>query len=448
MPPTTPIVSSLACGWVGDFQVAISGGVWVAAGVRAGANQRVLSRICETTRIFNAWADEEWINEGAAVRVSLVAFGNVPGAILDGHPVDDIFANLAAGDGLNLTEARRLRENLGIAFQGPVKVGSFDIPGDLARQWLVHPNPNGRPNSEVLRPWANGNDVTKRASDTWIIDFGVDRTEPSAALYELPFAHVVTEVRPQREAQNDPGRKARWWLHGRTGADIRKAVAPLTRYIATSRVAKHRIFVWLDATVWPDSRLFVIARDDDTTMGILHSRIHEVWSLANASIHGDGDEGGRPTYNAKSCFENFPFPIGLAPNTPPADYSNPHASEIANATRSLMTVRDNWLNPPIWVDRMPEIVPGYPNRIVPKAAYAAELKKRTLTNLYNAMPPWLMNEHAALDLAVARAYGWNDYTPDMPDDEVLRRLLALNVQRATTSAAESAATQEPSQVAG
>ena len=410
--------------------------------VRKGSNQKVLARICDTTRIFNAWSDEEWINEGAAVRVSLVCFGNVEGAELDGKAVEAIHADLTAGDGLNLTQAKPLKENAGVAFQGPVKVGPFDIPGELARQWLKQPNPNGKPNSDVVRPWANGQDLTGRSSDTWIIDFGADRTEQMAALYETPFALVLREVKPMRDAQNDAGRKSKWWLHGRTGADLRAALAPLKRYIATSRVAKHRMFVWLDVSVLPDSRLYAIAREDDATFGTLSSRIHEVWSLTNASMHGVGND---PTYNAKSCFETFPFPEGLTPNLAPADYTNPATTEIATAAQALNTLRDNWLNPPEWVDwvRTPEEEKaGYPARPVAKVdaevgrdssrlvGLKSDLQKRTLTNLYNARPAWLDNAHKTLDAAVARAYGWNDYTPEMTDEEILRRLLALNLSRA------------------
>lgn len=88
-------------------------------------------------------------------------------------------------------------------------------------------------------------------------------------------------------------------------------------------------------------------------------------------------------------------------------------------------MRENWLNPPEWTERIPEVVPGYPDRIVAKPGHEAELKKRTLTNLYNQRPAWLDNAHKALDAA----YGWRDYTPDLPDEEILRRLLALNLER-------------------
>ena len=333
--------------------------------VRKGSNQKVLARICHSTSIFNAWSDEEWVNEGADVRVSLVCFGKTEGIVmLDGLPVETIHADLTAGEGLNLTKARPLKENLGIAFQGPVKVGSFDIPGEFARRWLTQPNPNGRPNSDVVRPWANGQDVTSRPSDTWIIDFGAGRKEQEAAFYEMPFAHVLQEVKPQRDAQNDAGRKARWWLHGRSGADLRNALVRIKRYIATPRVAKHRLFVWVGVSVLPDSRLYAIAREDDATFGILHSRIHEIWALANASMHGVGND---PTYNAKSCFETFPFPDGLTPNLASANYSNAATAQIATAAQALNKLRENWLNPQEWVDwvRTPEEEKsGYPVRAV------------------------------------------------------------------------------------
>ncbi|MFH2210599.1 MAG: hypothetical protein ABIJ01_03030, partial [Pseudomonadota bacterium] len=105
---------------------------------------------------------------------------------------------------------------------------------------------------------------------------------------------------------------------------------------------------------------------------------------------------------------------------------------IARAARNLDQLRNNWLNPPEWADwvRTPEEEKaGFPLRPTPKPGHEAELKKRTLTNLYNARPAWLANAHRELDQAVAAAYGWEDYTPEMPDEEILRRLLALNLER-------------------
>ena len=77
----------------------------------------------------------------------------------------------------------------------------------------------------------------------------------------------------------------------------------------------------------------------------------------------------------------------------------------------------------------------YP-RLAPRdAASAAALKKRTLTNLYNERPAWLAAAHRRLDEAVSAAYGW---PADLSDDELLARLLALNLARAGTAAGEPA----------
>lgn len=419
--------------------------------IRAGSNRKVLERILNTPlpqagegqgergnlEIFDAWSDENWVNEGAAVRVSLVCFAGAHSApyMLDGRVAAVVHADLTAGNGaggMDLTQAKSLNENAGVSFEGTKKYGDFDVAGDIARQWLKLPNPNQCLNADVVKPWANGKDITGRWSDTWIIDFGMDMPEQDAALYEIPFSHVLEKVKPQRK-------DSRWWLHERPRPELRKALTGLTRYIVTPRVAKHRMFAFLPARFLPDTRLNVITRSDDTTFGILHSRVHEVWALAQGSIHGDGNEGGRPTYNAKSCFETFPFPEGLTPNlsSPPTPQAGEGSKEgvrerIAAAAKNLNELRENWLNPPEWVDWVrtnEEEQANFPARPVAKPGHEAELKKRTLTNLYNQRPAWLDNAHKELDQAVAAAYGWAEYTPEMPDEEILRRLLALNLQR-------------------
>jgi type II restriction/modification system DNA methylase subunit YeeA len=130
-----------------------------------------------------------------------------------------------------------------------------------------------------------------------------------------------------------------------------------------------------------------------------------------------------------SCFETFPFPEGLAPNMPAKDYqSDPRAIAIAKAAERLDELRDAWLNPPDLVDIVPEVVAGYPDRILPKnEKAAAELKKRTLTNLYNQRPQWLADAHRDLDAVVAAAYGW---PADISEEDALAKLLELNLARA------------------
>jgi type II restriction/modification system DNA methylase subunit YeeA len=396
--------------------------------IRGGASRRVLERIVATTPIFEAWSDEAWINNGAAVRVSLVCFGKgTETATLDGQPVAEIHSDLTAGNetsgALDLTLAKQLAENTGVAFIGTQKTGAFDISGDLARQWLGHPNPNGQSNSNVVKPWANGQDLTRRSSDTWIIDFGVGLPESEASLFETPFHHLQEHVQAGRGGKRE-AIAAKWWLHTRPRPDMRQALAGLPRVLVTPRVAKHRLFAWLNAKFLPDCQLVVIARSDDTTFGILHSRFHELWSLGLCTWLGVGND---PRYTPTTTFETFPFPVGLTPRDTPA---GPHAEAIAAAAKQLNTLREAWLNPPEWVDWVrtkEEEQAGFPPRPVAKPGHEAELKKRTLTNLYNARPAWLDHAHRELDAAVAAAYGWTDYTPEMPDEEILKRLLALNL---------------------
>ena len=293
--------------------------------IRQPTSRPVLGKIVEKGRIFAAMSDEEWTLDGAAVRVSLICFDTLTekSASLDNENVKEIFSDLTASrGGADLASALPLMDSIGVAFQGTLKVGDFDIDGTIAREWLKRPlNPNGKPNSHVLRPWANGMDVTNRPSGKWIIDFGNHMPLVDAALFEAPFGHVLQSVKPIRDYVRRDSHRKNWWIYGEARVAMRRALIGLDRYIVTPRVAKHRLFVWQDKTVLPDGRLVVIARDDDTAFGILHSCFHELWTLLLGGRHGDGAEGGRPQYTPSIGFETFPFPKGLTPNIPAAAYA-------------------------------------------------------------------------------------------------------------------------------
>jgi len=409
--------------------------------IRGGANRKVLDRILASGRIFEAWSDEPWVNEGAAVRVSLVCFDAAQSAsqrMLDGQPVSVIHADLSAADGVDLATAKPLAENADTAYLGIQKTGPFDIPGDLARSWLNQPNPNGRPNHEVVKPWWNGLDVTRRNRDMWIIDFGTEMPEADASLYELPFAYAKEHVQPTRVGKREARTNEQWWLFQWSRPLMRKAIAGLERFIVTPEVSKHRVFSWMTPSCVPDKNLTVIARADDATFGVLQSRFHEVWALRLGTSLED-----RPRYTPSTCFETFPFPRGIAPSdTKPGESSAAapcmlgeiDVENVAAAARRLDELRETWLNPPEWVEWVrsaEEERANLPARAIAKTGQEDALKKRTLTNLYNETPAWLHLAHQALDKAVAQAYGWSDYTPEMPDEEVLRRLLALNLERSS-----------------
>ena len=429
--------ADFVCYWFAKSGEQIRAGKALRAGlvgtnsIRGGASRQALQAATDALQIFEAWSDEPWVNDGAAVRVSLVCFSRmnddcVSDARLDGEQVQEIYADLVGGSdshNVDLTQAHRLKENTNVAFMGHAKGGPFDVPGDLARKWLRLPaNPNGRTNADVLKPWMNGRDLTKRSADKWIVDFGWTMSDREAALYEAPFRWAQEHVYPMRQRNPREPRRRLWYRHMDPPQSMWRALDGLTRYAATARVAKYRLFVWCDVRICPDQQLIVIARDDDTTLGILHSRFHELWSLRRGTWHGKGND---PRYTPSTTFETFPFPRGLTPNIPASDYAaDPRALAITMEAQRLVELRDRWLNPPEWVEWVDEPVSGYPKRSVPRDEDATKaLKKRTLTNLYNAAPQWLSDAHAALDAAVAAAYGWPD---DISDDDALHELLRLN----------------------
>ena len=434
-----PHAADLVCYWfvkAGEHMDAMGSkrvGLVSTNSIRGGANRRALKKATRGKVIFDAWADEPWIIDGADVRVSLVCITNsddkfVLGRRLDGESVDEIYLDLTArrGEtGTDLTNAKALEQNFGVAFVGDQKGSPFDISGNLAREWLRQPtNPNGRSNSDVLKPWMNGMAIVRRPQDRWIIDFGFT-TEEEAALYEAPFQYALNEVRPDWDKKRVVGRRREWWLHDRPRPNMWNVIKGLSRYIATPRVSKHRVFVWFDVRVCPDSALIAIARDDDTTFGILHSRFHEAWSLRTCTWIGKGND---PRYTPTTTFEPFPFPDGLSPDIPANNFrSNPRAQAIASAAQRLVELRNRWLNPPEWVEWVDEPVLGYPKRPVPRDKKTeSKLKERTLTNLYNTRPQWLADAHVQLDNSVAAAYGW---PANITDDAALRELLTLNLNR-------------------
>ena len=482
--PGVPGGADLVCYWFAKALKAIETNGLGAAGlvatnsIRGGASRKVLEAIGERSRIYAAWSDEPWVNDGAAVRVSLVCFGHGEGAQLNGVSVPQIYANLTAptvaGDLLDVSQARTLPDNLGASFQGASKKAKFEIDAQIARTWLRQPNPHGRPNSDVLKPWANGFELSRGPQHQWIIDFGIELSETESALYETPFSYALSVVKPERVKNNREAYRKYWWRFAEPRPGLRTAFRVLPRFIATVAHSKHRFFVWLPVTTSPDQALITVARADDTTFGILHSRFHELWSLRMGTSLED-----RPRYTPTTCFETFPFPAGLTPadtahqrtevlpggavvpalnfeqNQPlapvnrskfaiteiantDAPATRAHAVAIAVAAQRLNDLREAWLNPPEWTQRVPEVVPlglaasPYPDRIVARPGHEKDLAARTLTQLYNARPAWLAAAHQALDAAVAAAYGWADYTADMPDDEILRRLLALNLARAAS----------------
>jgi len=414
-----PAFADLVCYWFERAREQIAtgkasrSGLLATQGIRGGANRRVLERIKETGSIFWAQSDRDWILDGATVHVSMVGFdnGSETDRSLDDRPVGTINADLTSA--MDLTAARRLAENAGICYMGASPKGPFDVDADVARAMLDAPtNINGRTNGDVVRPVASGVDLVQRSRGKWTIDFGL-MPLAAAAAYQAPFEYVRTHVYPIRSQNRRRAYAERWWQYAEARPGMRSALQHKCRFIATPEVAKHRIFVWMQPEVLCNQQTLVFARDDDYFLGVLQSQPHDLWARATGTQLREAESGCR--YTPTSCFETFPLP--WPPGREPT--GDIHGEPIAQAARELVELRDRWLNPP--------------------GASGDELKRRTLTNLYNERPTWLDLAHCTLDHAVLDAYGWPH---DLGDEELLARLLALNLERAGTQATASLAAAE------
>lgn len=434
--------SDLCCYWFEKSRVqilnnkAFRAGLLATQGIRGGVNREVLKNILDSGGIFFAVSDRDWFLDGAMVHVSMVGFdnGSESNRILDGHVVNVIPPNLAVGT--DITIAKRLQAMSTAYHEGTKKGASFELSPAMALEFLEASTPHGLPNSDVIRPYTNGVALYNGTTTEYIVYFHPSMTLDQASKYEAPFEFIKRTVFPKYGTS-----RLKWWIHERPRPDLASNLDKMERYIATVRHSKHRIFVWLNSAVLPDSAIGAITWDDAFSFAVLHSRIHEVWARSQGTQVRERESGLR--YTPTSCFETFPFPISSSVARP----------SIELAANELESFRSRWLNPPDLTRETLLEFPGsiagpwkrfvsnpntagigtvrYP-RLIPKdEACAAKLKKRTLTNLYNERPTWLDLAHKKLDEAVFAAYGW---PPDLTDDEILSRLLALNLERAAEEA--------------
>ncbi len=417
-----PPKSDLVCYWFEKSRQAIVDkkvkrvGLIATQAIRKGLSRTALDRIKDSGDIFLAYSNRPWVLDGASVRVSIICFdnGSEKAKFLDDKVVETINPDLSSS--ADLTIANPLAENENIAFPGTKKYGAFDIEPEVAQKMLADKsNPNGKPNSDVVKPWVNGSDLVGTRRGMWIIDFGVKTPIEDAAKYQIPFEYVRENVKPDREKERVASTRENWWLFERQRPEMRQSLESLSRFVATPVVSKYRIFVWLTYPTIPDAKVTVFARDDDYFFGVLHSHLHAVWSDKKGARHGVGND---LTYNISECFGTFPFPY-----PPGKEPQNREVAAIASAAKELVEQRDRWL-------QTSEVSQEDSKSLKPsKKTSEVSTVKRTLTNLYNQRPTWLELSHKKLDDAVFAAYGWEN---TLSDEEVLERLLALNLERAKT----------------
>ena len=402
--------------------------------IKGGKNRVVLERINETGGIFRAWPDRAWVQDGAAVRVSIVCFddGSEKTRVLLKHTgnetnretrgteareVPTINPDLTAS--ADLTGAQRLKENAGKSFIGVMPGGKFDLPGRLAREWIELPNPGGVSNSDVLKPYIGGDDITDRNKDRYTVDFNQMPLQ-QAEKYRRPMQYLLLEAKDKKGKSPKDSKREKWWIYERSRPDMRDVLASLSSFIGTSEVSKYRTFVKIPIEYLPSRTITVIAAEDDQTFGVLNSCIHTLWALRMGTALED-----RPRYTPTTCFETFPFP------RPDAE----QGKAIAEAARFLEQARAF-----LKTKRDPKLKAD--------SKTSEQDKTLTLTGMYNLLTEYretgrelvagvstLAEAHETLDRAVSAAYGWEW---PLSEDEMLSRLLALNLERYAAEQAGSA----------
>ncbi|MEO7327211.1 MAG: DNA methyltransferase, partial [Minicystis sp.] len=364
------------------------------------------------------WAipDHYWNDgsEDARVRVAMTVIAKNPPAatlvIVDGDAkvvstavVPRLNMDLSAHADVASAVGVPLQANEGLAACGFMLAGAgFILEAAEAKQVLT----DAPRYAKVVRPYVKGGELTGRPKDLYVIDFGL-LAEVEARNYPLAFDIIRDRVKPDRDANNDAGRRASWWRFGRTNERLRTALDGLPRYIATTETAKHRMFTFLDASVAADHMVICVASDDAFLLGILSSLMHTNWALAAGSQLGID---GTPRYNKGPCFEAFPFPDASpeqrAKISAIAEKIDTHRkAALARSDKVGMTVMYNV------VDRL-------------RAGTALSKAEREVHQL--AACGTLRDLHDELDQAVAEAYGWPwPLTPAL----ILDRLVALHDER-------------------
>ncbi|GHF32392.1 hypothetical protein GCM10017781_06310 [Deinococcus metalli] len=386
--------------------------------------------------LIYAVPDHPWVDEadGAAVRIAMtvVARGQRDGLLE--RVIDEVAGengeftvktteatgriNADLTVGADVTSATELVGNADISNRGVQLFGAgFVVPtltnfnletGD--KKTDAHDLGLGRiPGIEKhLREYRNGRDVTSRPRDVRVIDlFGMSEDE-ARTLYPEIYQHLRLTVKPERDHNNRATRKQRWWLFGEPNPKLRSQLAGLPRYIVTVETSKHRFFQFMDASILPDNMLVNIALDDAYALGVLSSRIHVTWALAQGSRLGVGND---PRYNKSRCFETFPFPTSTVAQ--------------AQAIRKKAEALDAFRKARLAEHESLTMTDMY--NVVEALRAGRKLTAKEQRVLMDGAVTVLRDYHDELDALVQAEYGWEGA---LSAQDILARLTALNAARA------------------
>ncbi|WP_229310881.1 class I SAM-dependent DNA methyltransferase [Larkinella soli] len=398
-------------------------------------NRRVMQPFLEGDKselvLTFAIPDHPWVEsaDGAAVRIAMTVverrgIGSINGNLLtvksESVPLGDDAAEVSFSIkqgailsdltiGAELDSAKPLKANEGLSNRGMQLYGSGFILDEVTADAILQKDPS---NVTVIKDYLNGKDFTGNSRGVKVIDFfGLSDSE-ALQQYPIAYQHVLERVKPERDISKEPNVKKKWWLHGRTRDELRAAIRSIKRYIATVETAKHRVFQFLNAEILPDNMLVAIALDNAYSLGVLSSNIHVVWALA-----AGGDLGGNtPRYNKTRCFDPFPFPDA----TPQQQNRIRELAEQLDAHRK----RQQTAYPALTLTDLYNVVEKL------RAGESLNAKEQTINQ--QGLGSVVLSLHQQIDAAVADAYGWPH---DLPEGEILTRLVRLNHERAAEEAA-------------
>jgi hypothetical protein len=367
--------------------------------------------------------DHPWVDsgDGAAVRIAMTVAqaGTHEGRLLrveseepgEGEGASTVVFSERYGlihsdltIGPNTAAAVPLEANEGLSCPGVKLHGAgFIVTPEKARELGLGTVPGLE---QHIREYRNGRDINGRPRGVMVIDLFGLTAEEVRTRFPAAYQHVLNHVKPERDANRRASRRERWWIFGEPISTFRPALLGLRRYIATAETAKHRFFVFLDASVLPDNMLVNVASSDAYVLGVLSSRIHVVWALAAGGTLED-----RPRYNKTRCFEPFPFPDSSEPQRERIRF----LGEQIDAHRKRQQEAHPNLTMTEMYNVLEELRAGEPLN-----ATSQLIHDRGLVSV-------LRDLHDDLDGAVAEAYGWQ---PDLSTEDVLFRLVELNIARA------------------
>lgn len=354
--------------------------------------------------------------------------------VLDGMEVPIISTYFEDNDsGL---EPRKLRENLDTISEGSKNRGrGFFISHEKATILISE----DLKNAEVVIPILSGSDITDIPDQTpqRCAIFFSDWDEHKSKEYAQPFELLQRELSTERANLADDRLRQKWWLFERARVDLYRKISGLTHCYATRATTKYLNFVArpTDHLFTQGAKIFTSDRWD--LYSVVQSTLHEVWARKySGALKQD------LRYSPSKCFDTFPFPEGLWQT------ANPILADLGERyhehRRSLMLHLWLGLTDIYNLFHSRELTPERVAKISKKSPEEAESGYQDLLELRRL--------HRKLDIAIRNAYGWSDL--DLGHDfheletlaendrlrftispaarkEILKRLLALNLRRAT-----------------